>query len=151
MLDAVEEPNTSKLQTLPSGSLYWEEREGNPQMSTMQEKKTHTHTKRSLVIDDSKVLSMSFKAEVRQWTGPRRMDRREHAEWSFQTQGITWVKRDWHLLKCRVCNLSCLVLHLGPLTLYMTGNKHFIHAHWKLNEKETKFRAWMSLVSMTTQ
>lgn len=114
-------------------------------------KKTHTHTKRSLVIDDSKVLSTSFKVEVRQWTGPRRMDRREHAEWSFQTQGITWVKRDWHLLKCRVCNLSCLVLHLGPLALYMTGNKHFIHAHWKLNEKETKFRAWMSLVSMTTQ
>lgn len=46
MLDAVEEPNTSKLQTLPSGSLYWEEREGNLQMSTMQEKKnTHTHKK----------------------------------------------------------------------------------------------------------
>ena len=68
-------------------------------------------------------------------------------QWSFQTQGNLsqegW-RRDWHLLKCRVCNLPCLVLHLRPLALYVTGNRHLIHAHWKLNEKETKFRAWMS-------
>ena len=50
-------------------------------------------------------------------------------------------RRDWHLLKCRVCNLPCLVLHLRPLALYMIGNRHLIHAHWKLNEKETEFRA----------
>ena len=50
-------------------------------------------------------------------------------------------RRDWHLLKCRVRNLPCLVVHLGPLALYMTGNRHLIHAHWKLHAKETEFRA----------
>ena len=51
MLDAVEEPNTSKSQALPSGSLYWEEREKEILKCLQCKRNTHTHTQRSLVTE----------------------------------------------------------------------------------------------------
>ena len=162
MLDAVEEPNTSKSQALPSGSLYWEEREKEILKCLQCKRNTHTHTH----THTKEFSNRKDEYCQRFWVWPSR--RRSGNElgleewiavnmqkWGWEVfpdtgnnlgqEGWRW---DWHLLKCRVCNLPCLVLHLRPLALHMTGNRHLIHAHWKLNEKQTKFRAWMSDHSM---
>ena len=155
LLDAVEDENTHKPETLPLGSLYWEEREKKISSVHHAGKKAQQGGFGNRRDDFwSEVLRMSFKEERRQWTRPWRKDRHKNAEtkvdgWTvfFPDTGTIMGQVDWSKpgssLRAGWYSFPCLLLHLRALALYMTSNRHTVDDSLKLNTNETKFRAWL--------
>lgn len=117
----------------------------------MQEKK-HNKEKVSSRRDGfwPEVLKTNFKKVREQWTGPWRMDRLEHAE--MEVGGwIEAIPDTGHSMghegepvsssRAGSCGFPCSLWHLQALTLYMALHPKLVG--WKLNTKETEFRAWL--------
>ena len=51
-------------------------------------------------------------------------------------------------LRAGLCSFPCSLFHLRALALYKISNRHTVHASWKFNTNETKFRALLGEHSM---
>ena len=153
LLDAVENENTHKPQTLPLGSLYWEEREKKTSSVYHAGKKTQQGGF-SNWRDDFWSEVLSFKEERGKWTRPWRKDRHENAEtkvdgWTVVIPDTVTImgQVDWSepgsSLRTGLYSFPCSLMHPRALALYMISIRHTVHASWKFNTNETKFRVWL--------
>ena len=138
-LDAVENENTHKPQTLPLGSLYWEKREKKTS-SVYHAGKKAQQGGFSNRRDDFWSEVLSFKEERGQWTRPWRKDRCEHAEtkvggWTVVIPD-TWTimgqvdrRWAWQLLEGRVMQFSLFTAaSQGPDIIQ---DKQQAHSRWQ--------------------
>ena len=100
------------------------------------------------------VLRVSFKKERGQWTRPWRKDRHEQAEtkvdgWTVVIPDTVTImgQVDWSepgsSLRTGLYSFPCSLMHPRALALYMISIRHTVHASWKFNTNETKFRVWL--------